>query len=117
MNLKKLLKQKIGFYDKRVYANIFYRIISDIANDKLKEKKQLFKIEDKSNCDSLWSKIGESIEKEDDMFGVPLIVYRYLLLKAREKYKEIVKFCSKEKYLIKDIMKIVTFYFFELVFR
>ena len=110
MNIKKILKEKIGFYDRKAYSDVFCKMIEDLHNNKnnnfYKEKK-LFECNEKNSDFSFWANVKNCVEEINEKYLVPKIVYEYLNIKAIEKYLKIVKLCKIQKLNFVEIIKIV----------
>ena len=109
--LQKLIEDRIQLFHNYNYSSYFYQILQEVADDKYEgEKTKLFPISSYNSRESkinLWSVLSLSIFKNKENSNIPVVVFKFLLKEARNKYSEIVKFCQKEKLEIKEVMKSV----------
>jgi hypothetical protein len=88
----KVSRKRLGFciIDKKQYEAIFIQMIQDLYYEKLKLKDDLIlnrikKEEEKG----IWMVLSELIDREDNIYGISYVVYRYILVKARRQFMKL----------------------------
>jgi hypothetical protein len=114
MILDKFISSRIAEFDKPFYKECFYKILKNLSEDKLDNAKdmkvhricQSFQEEErKSNFN--WNFLRKKIEEENEEYSVPILVFDYLLIKAKLKLDEIKKFSQEFEMDYKEILSIV----------
>jgi hypothetical protein len=70
------------------YTNAFFQILQDLETAKIPVSEQNFQI--RVNLKKpLWTLLADSMIDDNNSFCIPQIAYKYLLYKARQKFKEL----------------------------